>query len=175
MSLPQPLQIAEAQPVGREAFHGEVRAHGEPRVFRGLAAQWPAVAAAGRGDRAMADYLLACAQDRLGSQEPLRFANEVALTVVMAANGYPDIPEKGGRIDLGNAEADGAVVFHAGTARDEEDDHLIANGGRVLNVTATGADTKAAQEAAYAAVDRIDFASGFCRRDIGWREIARGS
>ena len=64
MSLPQPLQIAEAPPVGGEAFHGEVRAHGEPRVFRGLAAQWPAVAAAGRGDRAMADYLLACAPQR---------------------------------------------------------------------------------------------------------------
>ncbi|WP_137680526.1 phosphoribosylamine--glycine ligase [Aurantiacibacter suaedae] len=123
----------------------------------------------------LAEYLLACAEDRLGSQAPLKFASEVALTVVMAAKGYPGTPEKGGLIDLRDAETDGAAVFHAGTTRDEEDGSLRANGGRVLNVTARGADTKAAQDAAYAAVDKIDFSTGFCRRDIGWREIARGS
>jgi phosphoribosylamine--glycine ligase len=67
------------------------------------------------------------------------------------------------------------MVFHAGTVLDEEDGTLRANGGRVLSVTARGADVKAAQAAAYAAVDRIDFTSGFCRRDIGWREVARGA
>ena len=96
-----------------------------------------------------------------------------ALTVVMAARGYPGTPEKGGLIDLKDAEADGAVVFHAGTVLDEEDGTLRANGGRVLNVTARGATVAEAQAKAYAAVDRISFESGFCRRDIGSKEIAR--
>ena len=121
----------------------------------------------------LADYLYACATNALASMPAPQFANEVALTVVMAAKGYPGTPEKGGLIVLGEAEAQGAKVFHAGTVLDEEDGSLHANGGRVLNVTARGPDVKAAQAAAYAAVDRIDFASGFCRRDIGWREVAR--
>lgn len=123
----------------------------------------------------LADYLYAAATSALASMPPPKFSQDVALTVVMAANGYPATPEKGGLIDLKDAEADGAMVFHAGTVLDEEDETLRANGGRVLNVTARGADVKAAQAAAYAAVDRIDFASGFCRRDIGWREVARGA
>ena len=69
------------------------------------------------------------------------------------------------------AEAGGARVFHAGTA--EKDGAIVANGGRVLNVTATGATVGEAQAAAYRAVDAIDFPTGFCRRDIGWREVAR--
>jgi phosphoribosylamine--glycine ligase len=90
----------------------------------------------------------------------------------MAANGYPGTPEKGGAIaGLEAAEATGAKVFHAGTAL--EDGRLVANGGRVLNVTATGATVGEAQRAAYRAVDAIDFPGGFCRRDIGWREVAR--
>ncbi|MFC3098421.1 phosphoribosylamine--glycine ligase [Alteraurantiacibacter palmitatis] len=121
----------------------------------------------------LAEYLLACATQALGSMERPRFAHDTALTVVMAAKGYPATPEKGGLIDLKDAEAEGAIVFHAGTVLDEEDGSLRANGGRVLNVTARAPTIAEAREKAYAAVDRIDFASGFCRRDIGWRELER--
>ncbi|MHA6318598.1 phosphoribosylamine--glycine ligase [Altererythrobacter sp. CAU 1778] len=122
-----------------------------------------------RGD--LAEVMLACARGTLGDMPAPNFSEDTALTVVMAAKGYPGTPEKGGVIVLGDAEASGAKVFHAGTA--ERDGALIANGGRVLNVTATGPTATAAQAAAYAAVDAIDFPSGFCRRDIGAREIAR--
>ena len=90
----------------------------------------------------------------------------------MAAEGYPGTPKKGGTIELGDAEANGAKVFHAGTVREPEGT-LIASGGRVLNVTARGSNVTQAQAAAYTAVDAIDFAQGFCRRDIGWREVER--
>jgi phosphoribosylamine--glycine ligase len=121
----------------------------------------------------LVELLDACARNRLGSVEPPHFADDVALTVVMAANGYPGTPEKGGRIDgIAAAEADSAKVFHAGTALGT-DGVLTASGGRVLNVTATGTSVAEAQTKAYAAVDRITFPTGFCRRDIGWREIAR--
>jgi phosphoribosylamine--glycine ligase len=117
--------------------------------------------------------MLATARGRLAEAEPPRFAQVAALTVVMAANGYPATPETGGAIKgLAAAEAEGAKVFHAGTARDG--DRLVARGGRVLAVTARGNSVPEARESAYAAVDRIDFPSGFCRRDIGWHEIARG-
>ncbi len=97
---------------------------------------------------------------------------ETALTVVMAASGYPGTPDRGGAIGgIGTAEAGGAIVFHAGTA--DRDGALVANGGRVLAVTATGATVAEAQAAAYRAVDSIDFPTGFARRDIGWREVAR--
>ena len=119
----------------------------------------------------LAAIMLACAQGRLNEVDA-SFADETALTVVMAANGYPGTPEKGGAIDLGASEEGGAKVFHAGTKRGA-DGGLIANGGRVLNVTATGANVTEAQASAYEAVDRVDFASGFCRRDIGWKEVAR--
>ncbi len=114
--------------------------------------------------------MLACAKGELAGVEA-EFAKETALTVVMAAKGYPGTPEKGGAIDLGAAEAEGAKVFHAGTA--VKDGALVANGGRVLNVTAMGASTTEAQAAAYRAVDAVQFESGFCRRDIGWREVER--
>ncbi len=121
----------------------------------------------------LVEYLLACAESRLAALPPPRFSDDTALTVVMAANGYPGTPEKGGAISgIDQAEADGAKVFHAGTALDEKG-ALVANGGRVLNVTAIAATAREAQAKAYAAVDQIDFPSGFCRRDIGWREIAR--
>ena len=120
----------------------------------------------------LAALLMACATGELVDAEPVRFSDDTALTVVMAAEGYPDTPKKGGTIDLGNAEADGAKVFHAGTAR-EPDGTLIASGGRVLNVTARGSNVTQAQAAAYEAIDAIDFAQGFCRRDIGWREVER--
>ncbi len=114
--------------------------------------------------------MLACAKGELAGVEA-QFAEETALTVVMAAKGYPGTPEKGGAIDLGSAEEGGGKVFHAGTAL--TDGQLVANGGRVLNVTARGANVTEAQAAAYAAVDAIDFPSGFCRRDIGYREVER--
>jgi phosphoribosylamine--glycine ligase len=114
--------------------------------------------------------LLACAQGALEGVE-IALAEETALTVVMAAKGYPGTPEKGGAIALNDAEADGAKVFHAGTAL--KDGRLVANGGRVLAVTATGSSVTEAQAKAYAAVDKTAFPSGFCRRDIGWREVAR--
>jgi len=114
--------------------------------------------------------MLACAEGRLDEAEPPRFSDDIALTVVMAAKGYPGTPEKGGRI-AGLETVEGAKVFHAGTA--EGEDGLVAAGGRVLNVTATAASVRDARDTAYAAVDRIDFPSGFCRRDIGWREIER--
>ena len=120
----------------------------------------------------LAELLLACAEGRLATVPAPVFSRDPALTVVMAASGYPDTPKKGGAIRaLDTAEATGAKVFHAGTAM--VDGALVANGGRVLNVTARGASVGEAQAAAYRAVDAIDFADGFCRRDIGWREVAR--
>ena len=116
--------------------------------------------------------MCACATGTLAPGFAVGWSDEVALTVVMAARGYPGTPEKGGAIDLGNAQADGAKVFHAGTARDSGG-ALVASGGRVLNVTAMGSNVAQAQARAYAAVDAIAFPSGFCRRDIGWREVAR--
>ena len=114
--------------------------------------------------------LLACATGSLEGVA-IDLAEETALTVVMAAKGYPGTPEKGGAITLNDAETEGAKVFHAGTAL--KDGALVANGGRVLNVTATGASVTEAQAKAYAAMDAITFPTGFSRRDIGWREVAR--
>jgi phosphoribosylamine--glycine ligase len=114
--------------------------------------------------------MLACATGTLeGTQVALR--EETALTVVMAATGYPGTPEKGGAIDLGGPHHEWVKIFHAGTAL--KDGALVANGGRVLAVTAMGRTVTEAQRIAYEAVDKIDFPSGFCRRDIGWREVAR--
>ncbi len=120
----------------------------------------------------LAALLHAVATGTLAAHPPLTFSNKTALTVVMAARGYPGTPEKGGRISgLEAAAAEGAVVFHAGTR--VRDASLVADGGRVLSVTAMAASIADAQVAAYHAVDRIDFPDGFCRRDIGWREVAR--
>ncbi|PZQ24257.1 MAG: phosphoribosylamine--glycine ligase [Sphingopyxis macrogoltabida] len=120
----------------------------------------------------LAALLHAAATGTLAGAEPPGFLHDTALTVVMAANGYPGTPAKGGAIrNIADAEAGGVRVFHAGTARDDRT--LVAAGGRVLNVTATGKSVTEAQARAYAAVDKLDFPSGFCRRDIGWREVAR--
>lgn len=95
-----------------------------------------------------------------------------ALTVIMATKGYPGEYSKGSEIRGVDAIGDDNLfVFHAGTKRDG--DRLLANGGRVLNVTALGATVREAQERAYNGVDQIDWPEGFARRDIGWREIAR--
>ncbi|MBP8232330.1 phosphoribosylamine--glycine ligase [Rhizorhabdus sp.] len=116
--------------------------------------------------------MLAVAEGRLHEIARPSLSPNSALTVVMAAKGYPGTPAKGGVIrNIEEAEAKGTKIFHAGTAIRESE--LVANGGRVLNVTALGKDIGEARDTAYAAVDTLDFASGFCRRDIGWRELAR--
>jgi phosphoribosylamine--glycine ligase len=120
------------------------------------------------------ELMLATAKGKLADCPPPRFADGAALTVVMAAHGYPGTPDKGGAIsDFEAAEAEGAKVFHAGTSF--LGDGVVASGGRVLAVTATGATVAEAQATAYRAASAIDFPSGFYRRDIGWREIARAS
>jgi phosphoribosylamine--glycine ligase len=103
----------------------------------------------------------------------LRWSPDVALTVVMATKGYPGHYCKGSVIEgLDEAGAvDGVEVFHAGTAA--AGGHIVANGGRVLTVSALGASVAQAQARAYAAVDRIRWSEGFCRRDIGWRALER--
>ncbi|MCX8255876.1 phosphoribosylglycinamide synthetase phosphoribosylamine-glycine ligase [Beijerinckiaceae bacterium RH AL1] len=113
------------------------------------------------------ELLLACAEGRMPTR-PLRFSPDVGLCVVLAARGYPGTPAKGGVI-TGLADLDGVVVTQAGTRR--EGDRLVADGGRVLGITALGRDVAAARAVAYAAVDRIDWADGFCRRDIGARAL----
>ncbi|GAA3260196.1 phosphoribosylamine--glycine ligase [Sphingomonas yabuuchiae] len=116
--------------------------------------------------------MLAVAEGRLAELPAPAFSEDPALTVVMAAAGYPGTPKAGGSIDaIDAAEATGAVVFQAGTRMDGE--QLVASGGRVLAVTASAATVGEAQAAAYRAVDAIRFPDGFCRRDIGWREVAR--
>jgi phosphoribosylamine--glycine ligase len=117
------------------------------------------------------DLLEATARGTLKLAEP-EFSDEVALTVVLAAKGYPVKPETGSEIrGINGQDDDKLMVFHAGTKR--RDGRLLANGGRVLNVTALGRTVGEARDRAYAEVDRIDWPEGFCRRDIGWRAVAR--
>ena len=126
-----------------------------------------------RLDGDLLPLLLAAAEGRLAGMNT-SWSEEPALCVVMAAAGYPGDVKKGGEI-RGLAEAgavEGVTVFHAAT-KAGADGAVLADGGRVLGVTARGASVGAAQSRAYAAVDRIDWAEGFCRRDIGWRAIAR--
>ena len=115
--------------------------------------------------------LQACAVGTLDIQTAI-WRDEFALTVVMAAKGYPGAYEKGSQIKGLAAVADGQIqVFHAGTER--VDNLIQASGGRVLNVTALGKSASEAQSIAYTAVDKIDWPEGFCRRDIGWRAVER--
>ncbi|WP_455475782.1 phosphoribosylamine--glycine ligase [Bartonella sp. B17] len=116
--------------------------------------------------------LLAAAQGNL-EKRSLQWSEKIALTVVMAAKGYPNSPKKGTvirNIDQVNTLPD-VKVFQAGTAL--YNGELIANGGRVLNITATGESVTHAQKRAYEAVNCIDWPEGFVRRDIGWRAIAQ--
>ena len=118
------------------------------------------------------ELMVATERGRLAGRDAPRFSCESALTIVMAASGYPGTPQSGGAIrGIHAAETTGARVFQAGTRM--EGDTLVASGGRVLNVTASGASVHEAQAIAYQAADAIDFPTGFFRRDIGWREILR--
>ena len=116
------------------------------------------------------DLLLACAEGELGEAR-VNWAEDHAMTVVMAAKGYPGSYEKGSVIggleDL--PEDSNHMVFHAGTR--ELDGRIIANGGRVLNVTARGASLQEARDRAYEMIGKIDWPEGFYRRDIGWRAL----
>ncbi len=127
--------------------------------------------------RLMSDILpaLIASADGVLDSFDLRWYEDAALTVVMVTEGYPGAYQKGSEIkgiDTAMAADENVTVFHAGTSLDESG-KLRATGGRVLNVTARGASVKEAQARAYGAVDRIDWPEGFCRRDIGWRAVAR--
>ncbi|MFD2738472.1 phosphoribosylamine--glycine ligase [Sulfitobacter aestuarii] len=118
------------------------------------------------------DLIQAAAEGRLDTAQ-VHWAEDHAVTVVMAAQGYPGSYGRGDAIrGLAALPEDSAnMVFHAGTA--QADGQIIANGGRVLNVTTRGASLAEAQARAYAMVDAIDWPGGFCRRDIGWRALAQ--
>ncbi len=120
-----------------------------------------------------AALLHAVATGRLAEIEPPRLSGKHAMTVIVAARGYPGTPEAGGLIrEIEAAEQiEGVTVFHAGTALGEQG--LVAKGGRVLAVTAVAETFANARARAYRAVDQIDFADGFHRPDIGWRELER--
>lgn len=124
-----------------------------------------------RLDEDLLDIVLAVATGTLAARGPVKWRDAAALTVVMAAKGYPGTPETGAPIDgIAAAEAKGATVFQAGTRL--ADGQIVASGGRVLAVTATGPTIADAQADAYRAVAAIAFPGGFYRNDIGWREIA---
>lgn len=116
------------------------------------------------------DVLLACAEGRLG-QAQVNWADDHALTVVMAAKGYPGAYDKGSIIHgLKRLPEDSRhMCFHAGTV--EKDGRILANGGRVLNITARGDTLEEARNRAYAMIDHLDWPEGFCRSDIGWRAL----
>jgi phosphoribosylamine--glycine ligase len=112
---------------------------------------------------------LIAARDGVLDRVDLRWYDQAAICVVMAANGYPDDPQRGTEIrglDAAGADPD-VKIFHAGTQRDGN--RILADGGRVLGVTAIGSDLVTARERAYRAIDAIDWRGGFCRRDIGSR------
>jgi len=126
-------------------------------------------------DGDFAALLNAVATGRLAEIDPPKLAPKHAMTVIVAARGYPGTPISGGAIRAIDAaeQVEGVTVFHAGTALGEQG--LVAKGGRVLAVTAVADTFAAARARAYRAIDQIDFADGFHRRDIGWRELARES
>ena len=116
------------------------------------------------------DLMLACAEGRLANEQ-VNWAEDHALTVVMAAKGYPGSYEKGSLISGLDAIAEDSsnMVFHAGTS--EQDGKIVASGGRVLNVTARGDTLRAARDRAYETVGQVTWPEGFCRSDIGWRAL----
>jgi phosphoribosylamine--glycine ligase len=124
--------------------------------------------------RLMSDLVpaLIAARDGQLKNFDLRWLPDAALTVVMAAKGYPGPYQKGTLIEGLDAAAqiEGVEIFHAGTKM--ENGKVVANGGRVLNICARGKTVAQAQQRAYSAVDKINWPEGFCRSDIGWRAIA---
>ena len=116
------------------------------------------------------DLLLACAENRL-TEARVNWADDHALTVVMAAKGYPGSYQNGSQIHgLKRLPEDSRhVCFHAGTI--EKDGHILSNGGRVLNLTARGDSLAEARNRAYAMIDHLNWPEGFCRSDIGWRAL----
>jgi phosphoribosylamine--glycine ligase len=116
------------------------------------------------------DACLACAEGRLGEAR-VAFADDHALTVVMAARGYPGAVARGEPIGLPAGDDPRVAIFHAGTRA--VDGRLVSDGGRVLGVTARGPSLRAAHDLAYAAVAGVDWPGGFFRRDIGWRALSR--
>jgi phosphoribosylamine--glycine ligase len=125
--------------------------------------------------RLMSDLVpaLLAARDGQLKNFDLRWYPDAALTVVMAAKGYPGNYAKGSPIEglEAAAQVEGVEIFHAGTKVDGT--RILANGGRVLNVSARGKTVREAQSRAYAAVDKIKWPGGFCRRDIGWQAVER--
>jgi phosphoribosylamine--glycine ligase len=125
--------------------------------------------------RMMSDLVPALVASRDGQLKnfDLRWYPDAALTVVMAASGYPGDYRRGTVIEGLNAaeEIEGVEIFHAGTKSDGE--KILANGGRVLNVSAIAATVTKAHALAYQAIDRIRWPEGFCRRDIGWQAVKR--
>lgn len=118
------------------------------------------------------DLLMAASRDGGLAGKQAHWRSETALTVVMAAHGYPGAYRKGTAIGgLDRIDDADTIVFHAGTTRRDGD--ILATGGRVLCVTGLGANVTRAAAKAYDAVARIDWPGGFNRSDIGWREIAR--
>ena len=117
----------------------------------------------------LAKVLHACAKGDIGSAD-IAWHDDPVMSVVMATEGYPGSYGKGSAIGLPEMNDPDVMIFHAGTARDE-DGTLCAVGGRVLNVTARGATLQDARDKAYAAIDAVDWPEGFCRRDIGWRAL----
>jgi phosphoribosylamine--glycine ligase len=122
-----------------------------------------------------AELLHSVATGNLAEIAPPKLSPKHSMTVVVAARGYPGTPASGGAIRAIEAaeQIEGVTVFHAGTA--SSGGGLVAKGGRVLAVTAVGDTLAQARARAYRAIDQIDFADGFCRRDIGWRELERAS
>ena len=115
------------------------------------------------------EIMLAIEENRL-AEVPVRFRGCSACCVVLASEGYPGKYQTGYEISLGDsARAENVFVYHAGTKL--EQGRLVTSGGRVLGVTATAPTLRAARDAAYAAVDALDWPDGFCRRDIGWRAL----